>query len=99
MFCYERCRVRNTQIETACNCDRNFEDFSSSCEVFIVREKGVLKTNSCKSNASQLCKDTILHIAKMWENAPNAKTCKDEDPNYKSLMELTRNCTLYDMAF
>ena len=24
---------------------------------------------------------SILEIAKLWENAPNASTCKDEDPN------------------
>ena len=96
VFCYERCRVENTEIESVCNCRRNFEDFSSSCEVFMEPRKGSSKKEgifSCKSNASQRCKDKILEIAKMWENAPNAKTCKDEDPQYNSVMELARNCT------
>ena len=96
VFGYERCRVQNTEIETVCNCNRNFEDFSSECEVFLEPRKGSAKKEgifSCKSYASQLCKDKILQIAKMLENAPNAKTCKDEDPNYNSVMELARNCT------
>ena len=48
---------------------------------------------TCKSNASQRCKDKIFEIAKMLEEAPNASTCKDEDPQYAMVQELAKSCT------
>ena len=53
------------------------------------RKNGVY---TCKSNVSQRCIDSILEIAEIWENAPNASTCKDEDPNYKLVQQLAKQC-------
>ena len=55
------------------------------------RKNGVF---TCKSNASQRCKDKIREIAKIWEDAPNASTCKDEDPQYEEVQKVAKSCTL-----
>ena len=54
-------------------------------------ENGVF---TCKLIASQRCRDKILEIAKMWEDAPNASTCKDEDPEYEEVQKVAKSCTL-----
>merc|ERR1711872_299892 len=98
VFCYERCNVRNTQLKSACHCRKGeFEDFSSSCEIFRKPKKGLVPWAadwSCKSNVSQECKDGILFVAKLWRDAPNASTCKNEDPDYNMIMEFAKSCSI-----
>ena len=98
VFCYERCNVQNTQLKSACHCRKGeFDDVSSSCEIFRKPKKGLVPWAadwSCKSNVSQECKDGILFVAKLWRDAPNASSCKNEDPDYNMIMEFAKNCSI-----
>ena len=101
MLGYERCEIppRTGGIEHACNCNNDFQDFSSSCEVFMeIREGGHphetrdIASMTCKENVSQRCKDRISEMASIVGNAPNVNTCKEEDPTYNLIMNLAKDC-------
>ena len=92
-----RCQVPRTGAEDACNCNKDFDSYTSPCEIFSERKvfgTRVFHEYTCKPNVSQRCKDRISEIVQIFENAPNVDTCKDRDPHYNEVMKLARGCNV-----
>ena len=67
---------------------------SQSCQLHVELALHTFKydTMRCKSNANQKCKAAIVGWAKAYENATNAKVCKNSDPKYNAIQNAAISC-------